>query len=37
LDAVLSLPADATAPQLRAAMKKHILAEAQLTGSYRKK
>lgn len=37
LDTVLSLPPASTAKQLRAAMQDHILAEAQLMGTYRKK
>ena len=37
LDTVLSLPSASTAKQLKAAMQGHILAEAQLMGSYRRK
>lgn len=36
LDAMLSLPPGATKPQLEAAMKGHLLAEAQLMGTYRR-
>jgi Raf kinase inhibitor-like YbhB/YbcL family protein len=37
LDAALSLPAKATKAQLEAAMKGHVLAQAQLMGTYRRK
>jgi len=37
LDAMLPLAPGATKPQLEAAMKGHLLAEAQLMGTYRKK
>ncbi len=37
LDAVLNLPAKATKPQLEAALKGHVLAETQLTGTYERK
>jgi len=36
LDAMLSLPPGATKSQLEAAMKGHVLAEAQLMGTYRR-
>ncbi len=37
LDTVLSLPPASTAKQLKAAMQGHILAEAELMGTYRRK
>lgn len=37
LDAMLSLPPGATKPQLEAAMQGHLLAEAQLMGTYRRR
>ncbi len=37
LDTMISLPPGPTAQQLRAAMQGHILAEAQLMGTYRRK
>ncbi|MBI2104079.1 MAG: YbhB/YbcL family Raf kinase inhibitor-like protein [Candidatus Omnitrophica bacterium] len=37
LDAVLDVPPGATKPQVEAAMRGHLLAEAQLMGTYRKK
>ena len=37
LDALLSLSPGATKPQFEAAMKGHLLAEAQLMGTYRKR
>ena len=37
LDAVLSLAPGASKPQLEAAMKGHVLAQAQLIGTYRRK
>lgn len=36
LDAALTLPARATKPQLEAAMRGHVLAEARLMGTYRR-
>jgi len=36
LDAMLSLPPGATKPKLEAAMKGHLLAEAQLMGTYKR-
>ena len=37
LDVALSLPAGAAKPQLEGAMQAHVLAEAQLMGTYRRK